>query len=793
MLRKLALALAVNRSRALALLSVALVAAALLPQGSSALVASSPGDPPPATLTIEQHPDDPTSQTDATFAFSMAGASGFRCSLEGPVSADWSGCGTGETGNWDTSSSGVLADGRYTFHVEALDTSGASVDSAQYSWTVDTAPPPPPDESPPPKPDITAGPSDGSTTDSDSATFTFTDSESGVTFECDRDGGGWDACDSPKTYSGLADSSHTFSVRAKDAAGNTSERASRTWTVDTTPPAPADTTPPQTRIDAHPSAVTRDPSATFAFSSSESGSRFECRLDGNGWAACDSPRTYSELSSDSHTFSVRATDQAGNTDETPATYRWKVDRTPPRTTITAEPANPSRTTRATFRFSSSESGSTFACKFDGRPWTACAPPKSYSTDDGIHSFAVRATDAAGNADPSPDSFTWTVDTTPPRLSLPPINATEATEPTGAVVTYVATASDDGAPLPVSCAPHSGSTFPLGTTSVRCTATDTAGNSASGSLRVVVVDTSAPTFGVAVTKLTVAATSRKGIAVTDPHVAEFLTAVRASVSDTVDTDPSVNDNAPSSYFPIGETLVTFTATDASANTTEKSYVVRVAGENGTIDFIPPGPILGVRARSGSRLVVLRWRQPRARDFDHVVIMRSLAPLSQQTGAQPRPIRVYRGRARSFTDRRRLVNGRHYIYQLRAIDHAGNRSAPVTTDGFPRIISLIHPLANARVRVPLRNGRLVFRWRTVPRATYYNLQLYRGPCCAHKILSAWPGKTHLLVHAHWHYQHVRRALAPGDYHWYVWPGLGSRRKGAYGPMLGQAAFTVLPREQ
>ena len=86
-----------------------------------------------------------------------------------------------------------------------------------------------------PDTNITAGPS-GSTTDT-SAQFSFTSTENPSTFECKLDAGSYAACTSPKSYTGLAVGSHTFSVRAKDGAGNTDgSPAARAWTI--TAPAP---------------------------------------------------------------------------------------------------------------------------------------------------------------------------------------------------------------------------------------------------------------------------------------------------------------------------------------------------------------------------------------------------------------------------------------------------------------------------------------------------------------------------------------------------------------------------
>ncbi len=90
----------------------------------------------------------------------------------------------------------------------------------------------------PPETSITSGPGEGSLTNVDSASLGFSSSEGGSSFECDLDAGGWGPCISPESYVGLADGSHTFMVRATDAATNTDPSpASRTWTVDTAAPA----------------------------------------------------------------------------------------------------------------------------------------------------------------------------------------------------------------------------------------------------------------------------------------------------------------------------------------------------------------------------------------------------------------------------------------------------------------------------------------------------------------------------------------------------------------------------
>jgi predicted nucleotidyltransferase len=85
-----------------------------------------------------------------------------------------------------------------------------------------------------------------------------------------------------------------------------------------------DTTAPQTRITAGPAGSTADRTPTFRFKSNERGSRFQCKLDRSPFRTCRSPNTLRRLASGRHTFKVRATDTAGNTDLTPATRTLRV-------------------------------------------------------------------------------------------------------------------------------------------------------------------------------------------------------------------------------------------------------------------------------------------------------------------------------------------------------------------------------------------------------------------------------------------------------------------------------------
>ena len=100
-----------------------------------------------------------------------------------------------------------------------------------------------------------------------------------------------------------------------------------------------DTTQPETTITSGPSdpRPTNDDTPTFYFTSDDQTATFECRLTKQGdepgdFTGCTSPITYPTLSEDTYTFEVRAEDEVGNVDETPAERTFSVDTTSPRVT-----------------------------------------------------------------------------------------------------------------------------------------------------------------------------------------------------------------------------------------------------------------------------------------------------------------------------------------------------------------------------------------------------------------------------------------------------------------------------
>ncbi|HEY5974437.1 MAG TPA: HYR domain-containing protein [Geobacteraceae bacterium] len=178
-----------------------------------------------------------------------------------------------------------------------------------------------------------------------------------------------------------------------------------------------------------------------------------------------------------------------------------------------------------------------------------------------------ARDGAGNVSQS-YQFVTVVDTTPPALAGLANKTVEATSPQGATVGFNVTATDvvDGSPV-VACSPASGSIFPVGATSVTCTASDARSNRATGSFTITVRDTTPPVMTLP---------PNKSVEATGP-----LTQVAIGTATATDlVGPlTITGNAPAS-FPVGTTTVTWTARDGAGNVSQANQVITV------VDSTPP---------------------------------------------------------------------------------------------------------------------------------------------------------------------------------------------------------------
>lgn len=344
------------------------------------------------TTTLTESPPAADNSTEVTFRFTSNEMNvSFECSLDnGPFMI----CRSGDlvTG---------IGDGAHAYAVRAKDRAG-NVDAspAIHAWNVDTS-----------TPDTTLISGPVGATNSQSATFEFLspDAGPGATFECALDGGTFAACTSPVSYPSLSMGQHTFAVRVRDSVGNSDPTpATRTWVIDATPP--------ETTIIDGPSGTVPMASVSISFTANENVVTFTCSLDGSAFSGCTSPFNATNLAQGAHTFSVQATDEAGNTDPTPATASFTVDTVAPDMMITGGPNNGDTVgPRVVFSFAVSEG--TVECSVDGATFMACGSPFGFNAAAGQHSFAVRSTDGAGNSTTATRDFTVACNPPDPAGSL----------------------------------------------------------------------------------------------------------------------------------------------------------------------------------------------------------------------------------------------------------------------------------------------------------------------------------------------------------------------------------------
>jgi Bacterial Ig-like domain len=182
-----------------------------------------------------------------------------------------------------------------------------------------------------------------------------------------------------------------------------------------------DTTAPMASIDAQPADPSNDVSPRFEFSGTDNHSpaaalSLECKLDAGAWAACSSPQDFAGLGEGSHTFSVRATDEAGNVGAADS-HTWTVDSVKPSSSASSPATTNSIGNTIHVNYTAADAAPSseldkvdlYAKKDDGA-WEKVATDSSPSgsgsfqyehSGDGTYSFYTIATDRAGNQEATP--------------------------------------------------------------------------------------------------------------------------------------------------------------------------------------------------------------------------------------------------------------------------------------------------------------------------------------------------------------------------------------------------------
>jgi hypothetical protein len=311
-------------------------------------------------------------------------------------------------GSWSHTFSG-LADDDYTVSAVAVDAAGNESPAGTRDFTVDNVAPGA----------LTfSSPTDGSQVSSIS-TISGTGAETGATVNVTVDGqshpavvgggGSWSlTLPTPVTDEG----DYTISARQSDVAGNLGNSNAITVTVDSVAPAVTISSPA-----ANAQVASSLPAVQFSASDDNGVQTLRCRVSTGSYAACTSPWTpASPLPQGSNTIQVEATDTAGN--QKVASVTFNVDTVAPNTQwVGSLPGDTNnfidKNVAPSFSFVS-EPGATFRCQVDSAPWFTCTSPRALAAlTDLQHTFNVKAVDLAGNEDPTPATWTWTVDSSPP--------------------------------------------------------------------------------------------------------------------------------------------------------------------------------------------------------------------------------------------------------------------------------------------------------------------------------------------------------------------------------------------
>ncbi len=445
-----------------------------------------------------------TTEANATVNVFLDGSTTAFCT----VSADAS-------GNWSCPASSSLSDGPHAVTAVATDAAGNNSSPVTSSFTIDTTAPVAP---------VITAPGEGDTT-SPTPTFAGT-AEPGSTVELFVDGSSTAACTTTADASGhfscvattaLSVGAHTVVATSTDAAGNSTDSTTRSFTVEPAiaPGPPVITSP----VDG---SRTTDTTPTFAGTAAP-GSTVNVYVDGGMTPVCTATASASgafsctpttPLAEGPHRTVATSTNAYGTSPQsTPVDF--SIDSVPPPAPVITSPAPNATTNLHPTYTGTAEPGATVDVFLDGSSTPVCtvtadvngqwACTGATALTPGAHDVTARATDPAGNQSPNatPHPFTAAADLPSAVITSPAVDEVVGTAtpdftgtatPNATINVYV-----DGSTTPacVTVADNTGHfacrspALADGAHDVTVTATNAEGTSQPGAPVPFVVDTVAP--------------------------------------------------------------------------------------------------------------------------------------------------------------------------------------------------------------------------------------------------------------------------------------------------------------
>ncbi|TPE43066.1 Ig-like domain-containing protein [Pontibacter mangrovi] len=189
---------------------------------------------------------------------------------------------------------------------------------------------------------------------------------------------------------------------------------------------PIDTQAPETTIASQPDKLSNEVPAKFSFSSNEAGVTYQVSMDGGAFATAANPYSINGLNDGEHTLQVRAIDQAGNMDATPASYTWVQDTKAPGAPVVQAPAGGAILNENKPAISGTAEAATTVSVFAGNTRIGTATAGSDGTwrltpasalAEGEQRITAKAADEVGNVSAASAVRTFTVDTKAPETTI----------------------------------------------------------------------------------------------------------------------------------------------------------------------------------------------------------------------------------------------------------------------------------------------------------------------------------------------------------------------------------------